>query len=67
VKEKLVKSHVLLLPSWSEGISNSVLEAKISGVAVVSAKVGGMEEVLKHKQTGYLTELGDIEGIQEGI
>ena len=67
VKEKLVKSHVLLLPSWSEGISNSVLEAKISGVAVVSAKAGGMEEVLKHKQTGYLTELGDIEGIQEGI
>jgi glycosyltransferase involved in cell wall biosynthesis len=67
VKEKLIDSHILLLPSWSEGISNSVLEAKFSGVAVISAKAGGMEEVLVHKQKGYLTELGDINGIQKGI
>jgi glycosyltransferase involved in cell wall biosynthesis len=67
VKKKLMDSHILLLPSWSEGISNSAIEAKFSGVAVISAKAGGMEEVLKHKQTGYLTELGDINGIQEGI
>jgi glycosyltransferase involved in cell wall biosynthesis len=67
VKEKLMDSHILLLPSWSEGISNSAIEAKFSGVAVISAKAGGMEEVILHKQTGYLTELGDINGIQEGI
>jgi glycosyltransferase involved in cell wall biosynthesis len=67
VKKKLMDSHILLLPSWSEGISNSAIEAKFSGVAVISAKAGGMEEVLIHKQTGYLTEIGDINGIQEGI
>jgi colanic acid/amylovoran biosynthesis glycosyltransferase len=67
VKKKLMDSHILLLPSWSEGISNTAIEAKFSGVAVISTKSGGMEEVLVHKQSGYLIELGDIKGIQEGI
>ena len=67
VKEILNKSHVFLLTSWSEGISNSVLEAKSAGVAVISTKAGGMNEVLFHKKTGYLVDLGDSNGIGEGI
>jgi colanic acid/amylovoran biosynthesis glycosyltransferase len=67
VKGKLNESHVLLLTSWSEGISNAVLEAKFAGVAVISTRSGGMEEVLVHLETGYLVEIADLIGISNGI
>jgi colanic acid/amylovoran biosynthesis glycosyltransferase len=67
VKSRLKENHVLLLTSWSEGISNAVLEAKFAGVAVISVKAGGMEEVLEHLKTGYLANFGEINEISSGI
>jgi colanic acid/amylovoran biosynthesis glycosyltransferase len=67
VKSKLNENHVLMLTSWSEGISNAVLEAKFAGVAVISVRVGGMEEVLKHLETCYLVDLADLTDISKGI
>ena len=39
------------------------LEAMASGVAVVSSNVGGLPEVNKDGVTGFLNEVGDIEGM----
>ena len=67
VRLELQRNHILISSSWSEGISNSVLEAKFSGVAVISTMAGGMNEVIIHEKTGYLVELGDVNGIKKGI
>ena len=56
VKKRLTSSHILLLPSVSEGVANVVLEAMALGVLVVSTDVGGMREVVKPGKTGFLAE-----------
>lgn len=50
----MTKANVCVLPSAIEDISNSVMEAMTIGLPVVSSDVGGMSNVVHHKQTGYL-------------
>ena len=51
---KLRNSDFLLLPSLEEGIANVVLEAMAIGTIVISTDCGGMKEVVKHKENGFL-------------
>jgi sugar transferase (PEP-CTERM/EpsH1 system associated) len=45
---------VFCLPSKSEGMSNTILEAMASGLPVVATRVGGADELVLHDQTGLL-------------
>ena len=56
-------SDVFLLPSETESFGLVALEAMASSVAVVSSNVGGLPEVNKNGVTGFLNEVGDIEGM----
>ncbi|MBL6663595.1 MAG: N-acetyl-alpha-D-glucosaminyl L-malate synthase BshA [Flavobacteriales bacterium] len=56
-------SDVFLLPSEKESFGLVALEAMASAVAVVSSNVGGLPEVNKNGVTGFLNEVGDIEGM----
>ena len=56
-------SDVFLLPSETESFGLVALEAMASGVAIVSSNVGGLPEVNKDGVTGFLNEVGDIEGM----
>ena len=56
-------SDVFLLPSEKESFGLVALEAMASGVAVVSSNVGGLAEVNKDGVTGFLNDVGDIEGM----
>jgi glycosyltransferase involved in cell wall biosynthesis len=51
----LFDSDIYLLPSLSEGVPNSILEASATGLPVVSTLVGGIPEVVKHGITGLLS------------
>ena len=46
--------HAFALPSLAEGISNTILEAMASGLAVVTTAVGGNTELVVPGQTGYI-------------
>ena len=59
----LKNSNLFLLPSYSEGLANSALEAMSSGIPVISAKAGGMEEAIIHEESGFLFEIGDVYGL----
>jgi len=50
----LDRSHVLLLPSRSEGTPLSVLEALRRGVPVIATSVGGIPEWVSHGREGLL-------------
>jgi len=58
---------ILLLPSLSEGIANVVLEAMALGIPVISTDCGGMPEVVKHKETGWLVPVRDSNAIADAV
>jgi sugar transferase (PEP-CTERM/EpsH1 system associated) len=51
--------HAFALPSLSEGISNTILEAMSSGLPVVATAVGGNADLIIHGQTGFITPPSD--------
>jgi N-acetyl-alpha-D-glucosaminyl L-malate synthase BshA len=58
---------VFLLPSEKESFGLAALEAMACGVPVISSNRGGLPEVNINGETGYTYDLGDINGMAEGI
>ncbi|MEM4957127.1 MAG: glycosyltransferase family 4 protein [Acidilobaceae archaeon] len=54
VMRVLKRSQVFLLPSRTEALGLSALEAMASGVPVVAMRVGGLPEVVAHGESGLL-------------
>lgn len=63
----LLQAHVYILPSYLEGMPISVLEAMSYGLPIVSTKVGGIPEIVKHGKNGLLSEPGDLSAIRNSI
>jgi N-acetyl-alpha-D-glucosaminyl L-malate synthase BshA len=57
----LCYSDVFLLPSQTESFGLAALEAMAAKTAIISTNTGGLPEVNIHGETGFLSELGDIE------
>ncbi len=58
--EILNAADVFLIPSQSESFGLAALEAMACGIPVVSSSVGGLPELIKHNETGFIAEIGDI-------
>ena len=56
-------ADVFVSPTYSEGFSNTVLEAMASGLPVVSTDSVGVVDCLEHDRNGLLHEPGDVEGL----
>ncbi|MEM9648566.1 MAG: N-acetyl-alpha-D-glucosaminyl L-malate synthase BshA [Bacteroidota bacterium] len=56
-------SDLFLLPSESESFGLAALEAMINRVAVVSSNIGGIPELNKEGISGYLANVGDVDGM----
>lgn len=62
------KAAVLALPSLEgEGMPNAVLEAMAHGVPVVTTRSGGLPELVKDHETGYLVPMRDTHSLSESI
>lgn len=53
-------ADIFVLPSHSEGMSNALLEAMATGVAIVASDAGAASEMLEHGRSGYVYPAGDI-------
>jgi L-malate glycosyltransferase len=51
---------IFVLPSRSEALSNSLLEAMACGCCPVATRVGGNPELVRHGDNGMLFEAGDV-------
>lgn len=65
--ELLSSGDFFLLPSYNEGLPISILEAMSYRLPIISTPVGGIPEVIKHKENGYLHNPGDLEAMFECI
>ncbi len=60
VDQVLASSDIIALTSWNEGTPVSLIEAHAASCPVVTTNVGGVESIVKHGETGFLCEPGDI-------
>jgi N-acetyl-alpha-D-glucosaminyl L-malate synthase BshA len=61
ITDYLSASDVLLLPSEQESFGLAALEAMACEVPVIASHVGGIPEVVTDGETGFLSEVGDVE------
>lgn len=61
LEEILNGADLFLMPSQSESFGLSALEAMSCGLPVISSSVGGLPELIRHNETGYIAEFGDVE------
>lgn len=67
IPELMAISDVVVLPSKREGFGQVLAEAAVMGKPVVAYKNRGAEEAVIDGKTGFLVELGDIEGFIAAI
>ena len=60
-------SDVFVLPSLSENLPNTIMEAMACGVPCVGFKVGGIPEEIDHMKNGYVAEYRNGEDLMHGI
>ena len=58
---------IFVLPSLSEALSNSLMEAMAAGCCAVASRVGGNPELVRHGETGLLFEAGDAASLGEQL
>ena len=56
-------ADVFVLPSLSENLPNTIMEAMACGIPCIGFNIGGIPEEIRHKQTGYLAAYRDSEDL----
>lgn len=59
--------YCLVLPSVSEGLGRVLIEAMALGKPVIGSKVGGIPDLIKHGQNGFLFEVGKAKELTERL
>jgi glycosyltransferase involved in cell wall biosynthesis len=67
VERILPELAVSVLPSLSEGLSNTLLESMAAGLPVVATRVGGTAEVVQDLENGLLAPPSDPASLAEAI
>lgn len=68
LKSIILKAKAIVIPSiWYENMPLSLLEALSLGKLVIASNIGGIPEIIKHKENGLLFEAGDAQDLADKI
>lgn len=67
LRDWYARSRLFVLSSVAEGLPNVILEAMASGLPVVATAVGGLPEVVRHGESGWLVPAGNPVALSEAI
>ncbi|TAH04259.1 MAG: N-acetyl-alpha-D-glucosaminyl L-malate synthase BshA [Sphingobacteriales bacterium] len=65
LEDILAVSDLFLLTSEYESFGLAALEAMAAGVPVISTNAGGLTEINEHGKTGFLSNVGDVDGMAQ--
>ncbi len=63
----LGETDIFVLPSYSEGLSNALMEAMASGCACIASHVGGNAFLIQNGVSGFLFPAGDREALRAHV
>ena len=66
VAEWMSHAELVVLPSWSEGYPNVLVEALACGCPVVATRVGGIPEII-HEGNGLMVPARDATALEQGL
>jgi L-malate glycosyltransferase len=67
IPDLLAALDIFVLPSHSEGISRSLLEAMAAGLPVIVSEAGGSPEVVQHEVNGLLVPVKDASALAQAL
>lgn len=66
-KEIWNSNHILLMPSYYEGLPIALIEAMLSGRSAIVTDVGGNSEIIKDGITGFIAEAASPNSIDKAL
>jgi len=70
-EKKLVNAYsaadVMMFPSLEENLSNMIMEASACGTATVAFNIGGNSDMIRHRESGYLSAENDPQDFADGV
>jgi glycosyltransferase involved in cell wall biosynthesis len=67
IEQVLPSLDVFLMTSKTEGLGTSVIDAFAAKVPVVATEAGGIPELVRPDETGFLSEIGDFRSLAQHL
>jgi len=67
VKKFINECHCVVLPSYHEGMSNTLLEGAAMGRPLIASNIAGCREAVIDNESGYLVEKANKEDLYQKI
>lgn len=64
VAELMAQCHIVVLPSYREGLPKTLLEAAACGRAMIASDIAGCREVVRDDVTGTIVPVRDVENLK---
>lgn len=63
----LAQAHIIVMPSYREGLPRGLIEAAAIGRAIITTDAPGCREVVQHEENGLLVPVGDDDAVAAAI
>jgi len=67
IREFLAITDLFTLPSYREGLPNSLIEAGSFGIPLLATDINGCNEIIENNETGILVKKKDAKSLKDGI